>query len=233
MPTMPPDSAGAPTPISEWANMVWGAGRPSGGLVDAGVLVHVLDWHGIASGEDREFPERDLWKTLGKPLVSVAHSDRVSSTVLNRAMPSLYHPFNVPRLVKAGYERLPFVILNSTRVQGLYRCCYPHDAGSIRWGNCPSFGGGRACVPGCKKRAPGDRSQGGSSSSNLSQCLSRNRGWQCHIRRSPSYCVPEKLWGHNEIILDSSIPWNRSAFVIGLGIERDASDASVSLAGRI
>jgi len=149
----------------------WLAGTPDNELSQAGLLVHVLDsggqfgpevknaedWIGRTTGEH-------LWKMVGRPdlqpsLSRANYTDRVSTSIINRAFNETYHPglawtVGTPteQAVAAAmldYRYLPTIVLDETAVDNRFSCCYPNDGGSMAV-LCTPLGGDDSCVPGCR-----------------------------------------------------------------------------------
>jgi len=234
-------------------NEQWFNGRPSNLLADVGVLAHIMDGGGITM-DGYHTPNglppsgRLLWRLVGSPQPNITHSDRASVSVLNQMMPYLYRPCNLPKLIKAGFLSLPFVVLDTaaTAVQSRYSCCYPSDSGTSKF-SCPSQGGDPWCKPGCNAGAEAYRENCGLGQScryGLKACLEQTLGWRCHNERFPSRCKAElgasseqcwQYWQHNEIILDAwqHSGWNRVAMIVAIGVMHDASHAAISLAREV
>ena len=244
-------------PLLTALNWQWGHGAPSGDLSGSGLLVHVLDGRGININGFLEFstksnssmqglPDsgRRLWQWLGRPDSLLRNGDRTSASIINRQMPAMYAPLNVVRLTRAGYGRLPFVILN-TNVSATRRrisCCYAFDVGSTKLG-CTRRGGDGNCTPGCSassvymeseaKGAGWDTSVYGGpfDPRQLRQCLDAMKPRLCRERRRYPWCA----MAYNEVILDRwrSGGWELDTMVWAIGVARGASAASVELAREV
>ena len=243
-PLHPPPSPPLPSPPPPqppnlgYLNTKWEHGEPSNDLAEAGVLVHVLDGDGITMGGFQGTPDSlppsgdELWNKLGQH-GTTRTSDRVSASIINKAMPSVYEPTNVELLVKKGFAKLPFAVLHDNQdVRNRINCCYSHDSGSIQY-QCRPMGGRPGCTPGCSREAePPNR---------LKQCLAGMRltdeerdqaqnDWaKCHP--GDAFCA----YNYNELILDSwrDGGWNRATMVAAIAIADDASEPAIALAREV